>query len=106
MRCVLFVHTSLCMPRLEELYPCTHTRLEDIYLCNDGTLLSQFLLQLHINPVHAVVQLRPSMQHLKPDNQSKQMITPADDETTKIEKSTKQAKKQVYYILISYRLMQ
>ncbi|KAK1433274.1 hypothetical protein QVD17_10184 [Tagetes erecta] len=50
--------------------------------------------ELHINPVHAAVQLRPSMQHLKHDNQSMQSNTPADDEIIKIDKSTKQAKKQ------------
>ncbi|KAK1433272.1 hypothetical protein QVD17_10182 [Tagetes erecta] len=49
--------------------------------------------ELHLNPVHAVVQLRPSMQHLKHDIQSKQMNTPVD-EAIKSEKSTKQFKKQ------------
>ncbi|KAI3785276.1 hypothetical protein L1987_44392 [Smallanthus sonchifolius] len=50
--------------------------------------------ELHLNPVHAVVQLRPSMQHIKHHNSSKQTNTPHDEEAIKNEKSIKQVKKQ------------
>ncbi|KAK9066897.1 hypothetical protein SSX86_014221 [Deinandra increscens subsp. villosa] len=46
--------------------------------------------ELHLNPVHAAVQLRPSMQHLKPQNSN----TTRDEEATKNEKAIKQVKKQ------------
>ncbi|KAI7746580.1 hypothetical protein M8C21_005734 [Ambrosia artemisiifolia] len=44
--------------------------------------------ELYVNPVNAVVQLRPSMQHLKRQD------THMDEEVTKNDKSTKQVKKQ------------
>nr|XP_043632139.1 DNA-directed RNA polymerase III subunit RPC5-like [Erigeron canadensis]XP_043632140.1 DNA-directed RNA polymerase III subunit RPC5-like [Erigeron canadensis]XP_043632141.1 DNA-directed RNA polymerase III subunit RPC5-like [Erigeron canadensis] len=47
--------------------------------------------KLHLNPVHAVVQLRPSFQHLKPQHPThdEEMIVPIKDE-----KTIKQSKKQ------------
>ncbi|KAD4888423.1 hypothetical protein R6Q59_034557 [Mikania micrantha] len=50
--------------------------------------------ELHLNPVHAVVQLRPSLQHLKHQYSSKHASTPLNEEATKNEKSTKHVKKQ------------
>lgn len=56
--------------------------------------------ELHLNPVHAVVQLRPSMQHLKVRPPSKKMNATRDEEDMidsadiKSEKAIKQPKKQ------------
>ena len=65
-------------------------------------LFSQFLLQLHLNTVNAVVQLRPSMQHLKPlkkTNTAHADTNMIDSEDIKDEKTIKQPKKQVQYLL-------
>ncbi|KAJ9548048.1 hypothetical protein OSB04_020591 [Centaurea solstitialis] len=57
-------------------------------------------LELHLNPVHAVVQLRPSMQHLKPWQSSKKTNATRDEEgmidsaDIKSEKDVKPPKKQ------------
>lgn len=54
-------------------------------------ICSRFCLQLHLNLVHAVVQLRPSMQHLKPE--------PIVSVDIKNEKDIKQLKKKVNFLL-------
>lgn len=39
-----------------------------------------FILQLHLNPVHAVVQLRPSLDHLKPGGSKRKGTATGDAE--------------------------
>lgn len=59
-----------------------------------GALRLVFVLQLHLNPIHAVVQLRASMEHLNP----------IKTEDARVEKSVGPSKKQVrcpfYYIML------
>lgn len=65
--------------------------------------LSQFLLQLHLKYVNAVVKLRPSMQHLKPlkkMNTSHAEVDMIDSEDIKEEKDIK----QVLYLLKTHFL--
>nr|XP_043616767.1 DNA-directed RNA polymerase III subunit RPC5 isoform X2 [Erigeron canadensis] len=55
--------------------------------------------ELHLNHVHAAVQLRPSMQHLKHEHPSKKLNTTRDEDIVasldiKHEKATKQSKPQ------------
>lgn len=60
-----------------------------------------FVMQLHLNPIHAVVQLRPSMEHHKPGGPKKTNIqTSAAENPVKIEEAKEQkppvpSKKQV-----------
>ena len=59
------------------------------------------ILQLHLNPVHAVVQLRPSLEHLKPGGSKRKDRVTGDAEVTvkrensSEEKSLAPSKKQV-----------
>ncbi|KAE9465940.1 hypothetical protein C3L33_02102, partial [Rhododendron williamsianum] len=48
-------------------------------------LVFLFILQLHINPIRAVVQLRPSMEHLKSDGSKKKSVTCNVEATIKLE---------------------
>ena len=40
------------------------------------------MLQLHLNPIHAVVQLRPSLEQLKPSVSKRKSTVAADAEVT------------------------
>lgn len=65
-------------------------------------VFSQFQLQLHLNSVNAVMQLWPSMQHLsslKKMNTTHANMKMMDSEDIKDEKTIKQPKKQVQYLL-------
>lgn len=66
-----------------------------------------FILQLHLNPIHAVVQLRPSLEHLKSDRSKRKnsVIGDANDFVKSEGSSEKKPvvlKKQVYLFLHCY----
>ncbi|KAH7520060.1 hypothetical protein FEM48_Zijuj08G0103800 [Ziziphus jujuba var. spinosa] len=68
-----------------------------------------FILQLHLNPIHAVVQLRPSLEHLTcPSSKRKNSVTGDADDTVKLEESSQRkpigSKKQnqlMYFVSVS-----
>ncbi|KAI8562089.1 hypothetical protein RHMOL_Rhmol03G0007800 [Rhododendron molle] len=69
-------------------------------------LVFLFILQLHINPIRAVVQLRPSMEHLKSDGSKKKSVTCNVEATIKLEdpKDEKSAgpSKKVSWMALKY----
>lgn len=63
-------------------------------------------MQLHLNPVHAVVQLRPSKRNLKESELKKNIITNNDEksvenEDVKEKRPVGPSKKQVHFMIFS-----
>lgn len=64
-------------------------------------------MQLHLNPIHAVVQLRPSQQHLKESELKKKNIATSSDGKTVEKKDVEEkkpagpSKKQVHFMICS-----
>lgn len=65
-------------------------------------------VQLHLNTIHAVVQLRPSLENLKSGGSKKKNNVAVDAEATvKVEESAKEksvgpSKKQVIFFYLTY----
>lgn len=67
-------------------------------------------MQLYLNPIHAVVQLRPSMEHLNAAGKRKNTVAASAEGGVKLEEATDQksvgsAKKQVpLFFFFSFKL--
>lgn len=65
-------------------------------------------MQLHLNTIHAVVQLRPSLEHLKSGGSKRKNNVAVDAEATvKLEESAEEksvgpSKKQVIFFYLTY----